>query len=146
MKRLIIIAALLALPAYGATWSVTTNANQETRFNRDRLERNAQTCMSLGLATSCTLGQARAAYCAKPGSSSPTPPCTVNGVSSTTIVVMSDVGQYLDWFVVDSYWRDLKVRQDEEDRRTFAAWLTTASAAQKDAVCAAAGLSAGCLP
>ena len=146
MKKLsLALALLLAAPAFGASWTVNTGTAQDTRFERNRVKLNAATCTALGLVSTCTQAQARNAFCAKPGSSGAAP-CTVNGQSSAEIVVYSTVGDYLDRFLIDAHNRDLKVSQEADDITAWGAWLAGATLAQKNAVCAAAGLPNGCLP
>ena len=142
MKKFLIL-LLLASPAFGATWSVTLSASQDARFDRQRAKANKATCNAYGLPDSCTQTQARNAFCAQPGSSGPHP-CTVNGVASSTVVVYSDAGDYLDRFVAGEYLRMLKAQHDREDQEAFEnAWWGT-SQANRNAACVAIGLPAGC--
>ena len=146
MKKLILAVLLLAaVPAFAAVWSVNTNATQDTRLTRKLTAANRATCTGLGLAAGCTQAQARTAFCAKPGSSGAAP-CTVFGQPSSDIVVFTTVGDFLDRYVIDSYFRDLKAAQQAEDKAAWDTWLASATPAQKDSICLAAGLSAGCLP
>jgi hypothetical protein len=149
MKKAILVLAilLLATPALGVTGTITWTDAQNARFDRDRLKINNAVCTAVGLGAGCTQAQARTAFCAREGSSSPTHPCTVGGQSSGDVVVYGTVAEYLDkWVITSFFFPNLRQSQQIEDRNNFAKWQETASAAQKDAVCLAAGLAAGCLP
>ena len=146
MKKLLAV-LLLASPALGVTGTINWTDAQNSRFDRDRLRLNAATCVSFGLGAACTQAQARTAFCAQPGSDSPTAPCTVNGKSSGDVLVYGTVAEYLDKYVITAFFfPNLKQTQQIEDKNSFDKWVLTASQAQKDAVCVSAGLSAGCLP
>lgn len=142
MKKLLAI-LLLSSPAFAAAWTVNTGTVQDSRFERNRIKLNTATCVSVGLAAGCTQTQARAAFCAKGNA---TAPCTINGASSADVVIYSTIGDYLDRFLIDAHAKDLKASQDAEDTAAWATWLAGATLAQKNAVCTAAGLAAGCLP
>ena len=147
MKKSILALLLLASPAFAVTGTITWTDAQNTRFDRDRLKLNGVVCASVGLADGCTQNQARNAFCAVPGSSSQTAPCVVNGKASGDIVVYGNVAEYLDKYVITSFfYPNLKQSQQIEDKNNFSKWIETATTAQKDAVCVAAGLAAGCLP
>ena len=139
MKKLLVL-LLLAAPVYAGTLTITTTAAQDARIERARVKANRATCLAVGLAEGCTQAQARAAFCA-PGSA----PCTVDGVGSATIRVFANANDFAERIIRD-YVFSLKQAQDAEDLETFAAWRKTATTEQKNAVCAAAGLPAGCLP
>ena len=148
MKRIILAFALLvaAAPALAGSWTVVTTTGQDTKFDRDRVKLNKATCQTYGLPGSCTQNQARAAFCAQPGASSSTPPCTLNGgLASGNIRVYVDVGDYFD-FVVKDYLAIRKLAQDADDLGVWTSTLAGASQAQKDAACTSIGLTAGCLP
>ena len=149
MKKLLLLAllALLASPALAVDGTISWTDNQNTRFDRDRLKLNAAACATQGLEAGCTQAQARAAFCLKEGASSPTAPCVVGGQSSGDIVVYGDVAAYLDRYVITAFfYPNLRQSQQIEDKNKFDLWLVTATTEQKDAVCVAAGLLAGCLP
>ena len=147
MKKLIVILLLLAAPAFAASWTVTTTTGQDTRATRELNRLNKATCASVGLGANCTQVNARIAYCAQPlAIVRNTVPCTVNGISSGTLVIYGTVGEYLDKVVVGANAAALKAKQDAEDLNSFGTWRQTATQGQKDAVCASAGLPAGCLP
>ena len=149
MKTLLVSATalLLAAPMHGAAWTVNTNAAQDVRATRALRALNKATCSSVGLGASCTQASARATYCAKVGAiPQNTVPCVLNGIPSGTLVIYGTVGEYLDKYVVDANDKVLKRQHAAEDRETWGAWLGAASQGQKDAVCVAAGLAAGCLP
>lgn len=142
MKKLLVL-LLLASPALAGVWQINTSTVQDTRLNRQRTKANKVVCNGLSLPDACTQVQARNAFCAQPGSSGPAP-CTVNGVASSTIVVYSDAGEYLDKYVVGAYLQALKATHDREDQEAFEnAWWGT-SQANRDAACVAIGLPAGC--
>lgn len=148
MKKFAIVLALLLLaaPALAVTGTITWTDGQNTRFDRDRVKLNTVVCVAQGLAAGCTQNQARAAFCARPGSSSPTAPCVVGGQASGDVVIYADVAEYLDKYVITSFFfPNLRQSQQREDKDAYNAWLATASQAQKDAACLAAGLAAGCM-
>jgi len=148
MKKLLLI-ALLASPALAVTGSITWTDAQNARFARDRLKLGNAVCVSVGLPDGCTQAQARAAFCAREGSSSPTAPCVVNGLSSGNVVIYGTVAEYLDKYVITSFFfPNLKQQQQNEDKAKFETWLLTATTEQKDAICTnpVVGLAAGCLP
>ena len=141
MKKLLApLALLLALPAFAGTWTITTSASQDKRLTRQAVKYNAATCMTVELAVGCTQNQARDAYCQ--GTAKTNAPCTGSG----SIVIYADPGRLIDKFLIGDYLANLAARQDAEDRQAFADWQLTATPTQKDSVCAAAGLAAGCLP
>lgn len=149
MKKFLGVLAILSIatPALAVTGTITWTDAQNTRFDRDRLKINGEVCASVSLPANCTQAQARTAFCARPGSSSPTSPCTVAGQSSTDILVYGDVAEYLDKYVITRFFfPNLKQSQNIEDKNNFAKWQETATTEQKNAVCLAAGLAAGCLP
>ncbi len=148
MKKLLLI-ALLASPALAVTGSITWTDAQNARFERDRAKLNAAACATQGLEAGCTQAQARAAFCSKEGASSPTAPCVVNGASSGGVVIYGTVAEYLDKYVITSFFfPNLKQQQQNEDKAKFETWLLTATTEQKDAICTnpVVGLAAGCLP
>ena len=144
------LAALLlaaASPVLAVSGTINWTDAQNSRFDRDRLKLNAATCASFGLDAACTQNQARTAFCAQQGSDSPTAPCTVGGKSSGDVLVYGTVAEYLDKYVITAFFfPNLKQSQQTEDKNSFDKWTLTATQAQKDAVCVAAGLAAGCLP
>lgn len=146
MKKFLLV-FLLASPALGVTGTITWTDAQNARFDRDRIKLNAAKCAAYGLDPACTQAQARAAFCLLPGASSPTHPCTVGGQSSGDVVVYADVATYLDKYVITSFFfPNLRQSQQIEDKNNFSKWIETATTEQKDQVCVAAGLAAGCLP
>lgn len=129
MRKLILALALvlLAAPVSAGTWTVTTNGTQDNRLDRARKRVNADTCTRLGLPATCTQSQARAVV---PGTD-----------------VYSDVGDFCDRFVVQTYYATLKDLADASDVADAKAAWDAMSNAQKNAVCAAftPPLGNGCL-
>jgi hypothetical protein len=146
MKKLAFAFLFAALPALAGSYTVVTTTTQDPRFTRDMNKLNAATCAAYGLPASCTQGQVKTAFCAQEGSSGATPPCTVNGVSSNTLTIYTDIGIYLDRYVIDTYYRNLLRDQNSEDFAALLAIINGGTVAQKNALCQAAGLAAGCLP
>lgn len=144
-SRLLAIALLLAAPAYGATLTVQTTASQDAVIDAERIYVNAQTCVTWWLPAGCGTGAVRTAFCAQEGSSSPTPPCTVNGVSSSSVRIYADAADFAERVLRDWAFA-AKQTQDARKLEAFAAWRQSASAAQRNAVCIAAGMPVGCLP
>lgn len=147
MKKLVVVLLLVAAPAFAASWTVTTTTGQDTRATRELNRLNKATCATVGLGANCTQVNARIAYCAQPlAVVRNTVPCTVNGISSGTLVIYGTVGEYLDKVVIGANDAVLKAKQDTDDLNSFGMWRQTATQVQKGAVCTAAGLQAGCLP
>lgn len=145
MKKLLVIALLAAAPAFGATLTLTTTPADDAVIDAERVYVNAQTCAAWGLSANCGTGAVRTAFCAQEGSTSPTPPCTVNGVSSGSVRIYSDAADFAERVLRD--WA-FAVKQTQAARKleAFAAWRAGASLSARNAVCTAAGLPAGCLP
>lgn len=147
MRRILAIFLLLSAPVFAATWTINTGTVQDARATRELNALNKATCASVGLGANCTQTNARIAYCAQPlAIVRNTVPCTVNGVSSSTLVIYGTAGEYYDKVAIGANDAVLKAKQDTQDLNSFATWRQTASRAQKDAVCSSAGLAAGCLP
>lgn len=144
MKKLLAL-LLLAAPAYAGTLTLTTTAPQDTIIEKERVWLNTTTCTARGLPASCTQVQARVAFCAQPGASQATPPCTVNGVSSNTVRVYADANDFGE-SLIKAWAFSAKQTQDARELEAFAAWRLAATLAQKNAVCQAAGFPNGCLP
>lgn len=126
MKKLLAL-LLLAAPAFGASYTVTTTAAQETIITRERTYQNGLACAIVRLPASCTQAQADA-------------------VQNGAVTVYPTNDAFLKGWVLAVKFAEVKARQNAEDQATFPAWLSTATQAQKDAVCTSIGLVAGCLP
>lgn len=138
MKRFLTLALLLlAAPAWAASYTLNTNAAQETRITRARTASNAAACSLVALPASCTQAQADAAVAA---AAALVPPRTLPSVA-----VYATNGPYLLSILAAEFVR-IKSTQDAVDRVSFDAAKDAATAAQKDAACVALGLAAGCLP
>ena len=146
MKRLAILALiLLAAPAYAGTLTLSTTAADDAVIEAERLYVNEQTCKTWGLNAGCGTGAVRAAFCTQEGSNSPTPPCTVNGVSSASVRIYPDAADFAER-ILKQWAFSAKQTQDARKLEAFAAWRKSANTAARNAVCTAAGLPAGCLP
>lgn len=146
MKRLAILALIiLAAPAWGATLTLTTSAADDAVIEAERLYVNEQTCKTWGLNAGCGTGAVRTAFCAQGGSDSPTPPCTVNGVSSASVRIYPDAADFAER-ILKQWAFSAKQTQDARKLEAFAEWRKSANMAARNAVCTAAGLPAGCLP
>ena len=144
MKRLAIL-LLLAAPSYAATLTLTTTAADDAVIDTERVYVNEQTCKTWGLPVGCGTGAVRAAFCAQEGSNSPTAPCTVNGVSSATVRIYPNAADFAER-ILKQWAFAQKQAQDARRLEAFAEWRKSANVAARNAVCAAAGLPAGCLP
>jgi len=144
MKKLLAL-LLLASPLYAGTLTLTTTAPQDTVIEKERVFSNTATCTALGLAANCTQAAARTAFCAKPGASGTTPPCTVAGVSSNTVRIYADANDFGE-SLIKAWVFSARQAQDARELEAFAAWRKAATLAQKNAVCQAAGFPNGCLP
>ena len=145
MKTLLAILLLLAAPSYAATLTLTTTAADDAVIDTERVWVNEQTCKTWGLQPGCGTGAVRTAFCAQEGSNSPTPPCTVNGVSSATVRIYPDAADFAER-ILKQWAFGQKQAQDARRLEAFAEWRKSANTAARNAVCAAAGLPAGCLP
>jgi hypothetical protein len=144
MKRLAIL-LLLAAPAYAGTLTLSTTAADDAVIEAERLYVNEQTCKTWGLNAGCGTGAMRAAFCTQEGSNSPTPPCTVNGVSSASVRIYPDAADFAER-ILKQWAFSAKQTQDARKLEAFAEWRKSANRAARNAVCTAAGLPAGCLP
>ena len=145
MKTLLAILLLLAAPSYAATLTLTTTAADDAVIDTERVWVNEQTCKTWGLRPGCGTGAVRAAFCAQEGSDSPTAPCTVNGVSSASVRIYPDAADFAER-ILKQWAFGQKQAQDARRLEAFAEWRKSANVAARNAVCAAAGLPAGCLP
>ncbi len=143
MKKLLAV-LLLASPLYAGTLTLTTVAAQDTVIEKERVVSNTATCTARGLPAACTQAQARAAFCAQPGSSGAAP-CTVAGVSSNTVRIYTDANDFGE-SLIKAWVFSARQAQDARELEAFAAWRKAATLAQKNAVCHAAGFPNGCLP
>lgn len=143
MKKLL-ACLLLATPISAGTLTITTTSPQDSVIEEERVWSNTTTCTTLGLPSSCTQSRARTAFCALPGSSGPAP-CTVNGVSSSTVRIYTDANDYGESLIKALVFSTRQL-QDARKLEVFATWRKSATAAQRNAVCSAAGFPNGCLP
>ena len=144
MKKLLAL-LLLAAPAYAGTLTLTTVAAQDTVIEKERVFSNTTTCAARGLPAACTQVQARTAFCAQPGASGTTQPCTVAGVSSNTVRIYADANDFGE-SLIKAWVFSARQSQDARELEAFAAWRKAATVAQKNLVCQAAGFPNGCLP
>lgn len=166
MRKLLLAFLLLAVPAFAGSYTITTTAGQDTTLTRAMTRANRQTCAAYGLGPSCTQTQARQEFCRRaqfggvttcvpdPTSTpqNPKPPvCTTtplvsNCAGATQVDVFADVPSFLQREVLalvkDAYGKN----NDADDLAAFEAARKAATNAQKNALCAAVGLSNGCLP
>lgn len=140
MKKLLLLLTLVALPAFAGSYTLTTNATQDTRLERWRVRLNKNTCQYYGLAADCTQVAARKAFCTRAGFGAISSCDGANQVS-----VYSDVTTMLNNQVSELFdvWR---TQLDQEGQAAFDAAKAAATTAQKNAACAALGLPNGCLP
>jgi hypothetical protein len=124
MKRLAILLLLLPALAFAGTYTLTTTAAQDTRLERQRVRINKQTCERLGLPGTCTQAQARNV--------------------EAGVDIYSSVQDFLDRNVLKSYLAGLKNADTADDAQQAAALWVLKTDAEKNAVCAAIGLPAGC--
>ncbi len=131
MERLLLVLFLLALPLAAADYTWTSDAWQETVIARARAESNAAACAVVSLPPTCTQAQATAAAAAL------VPPVPAPNVYNTNQAWVRDV--------IRDEVRRTKHAQKDADKRTFSVAFEAATPAQKDALCVAVGLPAGCL-
>ena len=132
MKRLAILTFLLAAPAYAGTLTLATTVADDAVIDAERLYVNEQTCKAWGLNPSCGTGAVRAAFCAQEGSNSPTPPCTVNGVSSATVRIYPDAQDFAER-ILKQWAFAQKQTQDARKLEAFAEWRKSANTAARNA-------------
>lgn len=125
MKKILGFAVLLiASVVFAGTYSVTTNAKQDERMEKERTRINKAECKAAQLPNSCTQAQCRAVN----------PNCNI----------FSDVADLIDRKVVKDYADGLKQKDTADDQVQFCEYWTTATVAQRNATCATAGLPNGC--
>lgn len=148
MKKFLFLAPTLLAASALAAVAVSFNVSDANaaRIDRERLRVNKIACESFGLPAACTQAQARAAFCARDGASAPTHPCTFGGVDSSTVRIYGTTSEFVDVEVIKEYTRELRARQDQEDKSAAKAAFDAKSQAEKDAICTALGLTAGCQP
>lgn len=139
MRRFPLLLLMLFLsPALGAQESYTQNATapQAAKVTTARLDRNANTCLSLGLASDCT----QAAACVAVGLASN---CSANAARVAGVRI-DDTNQ--SWSETILY-TEIKKRDETDEQADVAAsraaWFA-ASQAQRDSACSAIGRPAGC--
>jgi len=126
MKKALWMLMLLAFAtiALAGTYTVTTNAAQDTRLERHRVRSNKATCASVSLPVGCTQAQAR----------------NINPDAN----IYSNVEDLIDRMVVKNFTDGLKNDDTRDDAAQFCVWFKAASAAQQNNACALAGLPNGC--
>lgn len=139
MKRLIPLLLLIALPAVGGSYTITTTANQDNVLTRAVARANRETCKFYGQPAGCTQAQARKEFCRRAGFGS-VAACDGSG----QVNVYADVASYLQDQTIDMVKSTQQAKNAHDDAAAFAAALAAANQAQKDAACVALGLAAGC--
>ena len=127
MKKLILAAiAVLGVVsiALAGTYSVTTNASQDNRLEKDRVRQNKAACSAVQLPNDCTQAQCRAKD----------PGCNI----------YSDIADLIDRKIVKNYADALKTNDTRDDQELFCSYWSTATQAQKNATCQSATLPNGC--
>jgi len=125
MKKYLVLAVLLAAAtAFAGTYTINTNAANDTRLARHLTRINKATCSSVSLPASCTQAEARAK---QPG-----------------LNVYSNVQDMLDRLIVGGFLDGLRNVDTSDDAVQAAAAWVAMNDTQKNAVCALLGLPAGC--
>jgi hypothetical protein len=125
MRKLIALVILSAASVASAgTYTVNTNASQDTRLARQLNRLNKATCASVGLPANCTQAEARA--------------------KQPSLDVYASVTDMLDRAIVGGYLSGLKSADTQEDAVQAAAAWVAMNDTQKNAVCALLGLPNGC--
>jgi hypothetical protein len=126
MRHLILAAVLALLGSFSSAgeYTITTTAAQDARFERHRLRLNAQTCTAAQLPVYCTQAQAR----------------LVNPDAN----IFGTIEELLDKGILTPYSVWLKTADTQDDAQQAAALWALKTDAQKNAVCSAIGLPAGC--
>lgn len=123
-KTLVLIALLAAATAYAGTYTINTNAANDSRLARHLARVNKATCASVNLPANCTQAQAR------------------NVVAD--IDVYSSVQDMVDRLIVGGFLKGLKAADTSDDAaQARSAWMAKTDA-EKNAVCALLGLPNGC--
>lgn len=141
MKKVLVVLALTAAPAFAASHTITTTANQENALTRAMNRANAATCKYYGQSAGCTEVQARTEFCRRAGF-----PLVANCDGANQVDVYATVSAFLQGEVIRLVKDEYGPKGDAEDKATFDATLKDANKAKKDAACVALGLAAGCLP
>ena len=152
VKKLILALALLALPAFAGTYSITTSASQDAKLDKARLRHNREICKYYGLPGTCTQTQAREQFCRRanfggqPIGGGGTTPLVSDCAGATQVDVYTTVQKFLDGEVVRLVRDEYGPKNDADDKAAARAAWPTLTQAQRDAVCSSLGLSAGCDP
>jgi hypothetical protein len=124
-KILVVLALLLAAPAFAGSYTIPTSAGQDLVLAKALAQYNAETCVSAGLPVGCTQALLQA--------SDPTK--TLIGGLAGFIAYLMNQGM-----------QAFKARSDASQQAALAAAQGAATQAQKDSACIAIGLAAGCIP
>lgn len=152
MKKLLLLLTLLALPAFAGTYSITTNASQDTKLDKARLRANKATCQYYGLPGSCTQTQAREIFCKRanfggqPIAGGGTTSLVSNCDGANQVDVYTTVQKFLDGEIVRLVRDEYGPKNGAEDKATARVNWATLTQVQRDAFCTSLGLSAGCEP
>lgn len=123
-KFLTLFVFLLVSPLLAGEYTITTNAVQDTRLERQRLRLNKATCASVGLGPSCSQGAARA----------------INPDAN----IFGTIQEVIDKAIVTPYTQSLKNVDTSDDAEQAKALWNAKTPAQKDATCLEVGLPSGC--
>lgn len=166
MKEVFLLLTLLALPAFAETLTLTTSTPDDNKLTRGMNRANKATCSYFGLSAGCTQKQAREQFCKRANvggqtTCTPDPTSTPQNpkpqICTTTPLVNNcdganqvNIFASVQEFSQDHFsgWikSDLAQKNDAEDKATARAAWPTMTQANRDAVCAKIGLSAGCNP
>lgn len=144
MKRLTVALALLfatSAAVADVTITYTLTDAQGARLTRAMKRHNRSTCNYYGLPNNCTQPQARTAFCERAGF-----PATSACDGSAQVDVFSDLSKFAKREGARLITEEYASKDAAEDAAAFDAAKSAASTEQKNAVCAALGLPAGCLP
>jgi hypothetical protein len=145
MKKLLIILGLLALAGAtiaDETYSFSAPTAWVDKIDLGRVQHNDNVCTGLGLSIGCSQSDACTAAGAAGGAS-----CTAGQARAAECWLVPDSQEgredFIGYLIIADAARDFEEEQQRRDRATIRAFCE-ASSANKDALCALAGLSAGC--
>lgn len=144
--RIQVTAVLLLLAATASaqeSYSQNASAGQVTDLRAVVAAKNEETCERVGLSESCTQAQACTAGNAAGGAS-----CTAAQARTANVRIFPDTQAGRDEYVLHVFvlpqFNEARNLISRRHQIKLCRWWATANRTQKDAVCTAAGQSAGC--
>ena len=145
MRKLLLLGVVLFAPSVWAqeTYSISANAAQVTDLTSEVRVSNEQTCSRFNLAFTCTQAQACTAAAAPGGSA-----CTAAQArgANARVFPQTQAGreEFVTFVIAAPEFTSRKSGVISWDQQTFCTTWRAGTQTQKDAMCTAGGLSAGC--